>query len=306
MEKDFDSDYMPQQLQSKAVQAPPMNENKFNALLRLLDDTDPEVANQVESELFTLGHENIAWLEKAWENVTDASIQGRLEEVIYKIQVDHFTRELYDWRMDGGRDLLEGWITLTQVQFPTLNVQKYRNEINRLVNRIWLQTNAAMNDLEKLCVVNKLFYNQEHYNGNYKDPDKADNNYLSYLIDTKKGNSLSLAAMYAIVARQLEIPLQIVNFMGYFALRYYHQSSHFYIDAYNKGMFFTPAQVQQFLKKLKAEENVYYYKPQSNIYIVLQFVKNLMAGLEQQGQHEKVAIYQKLLKDIEVSFDQGE
>ncbi len=282
---------------------PHLNESKFKALIRLLEDDDPVVMEHVETELFSLGHEHITLLEKAWEDEVDTSIQSRLEELIYKIQVNHFTTEIYDWRMDGGRDLLEGWILLTQVQFPTLNVQKYRNEVNRLVNRIWLQTNPAMNDLEKLCVVNKLVYNLEKYTGNYKEPDRVENNYLSFLIDTRKGNSLSLSALYAIIARQLEIPLQIVNFMGYYALRYYQNSSHFYIDAYNKGMFFTPHQVQQFLKKLKTEENVYFYKPLSNIYTVLQFIQNLIKQHQQQGQAEKVALFEKLQKDIEVSFE---
>jgi regulator of sirC expression with transglutaminase-like and TPR domain len=279
-----------------------MNENKFNALIRLLDDNDPHVSEQVESELFQLGSSGIPRLEKAWESVEDLLIQSRLEELIYKIQVGQYSQELYDWRVDGGRDLLEGWLPLTQIQYPTLNVQKYRNEINRLVSRIWLQTNGGMNDLEKLCAVNKLLYNLEKYSGNYKEPDRADNNQLSVVLDAKKGNSLSLSALYYLICHQLEIPLQVVNFMGYYALRYYHHNSHFYIDAYNKGMFFTPQQVQQFLKKLKVEQNVYHYKPLSNIYVVLKLIQQLVSSYRQSGLEEKAQVYEQLARDIDIRF----
>lgn len=283
----------------------PMTDQRFNALISLLDDTDPQVSEQVESELFRMGHPAIPRLEQAWEVQTDTTVQQRLEELIFKIQVTHYTHELFEWRMEGGRDLLDGWITLTQIQFPTLNVQKYRNEINRLVNKIWLMTNPGMNDIEKLCVVNKFLYHNEHFAGNYKDPDRAENNYFSFLMDGKKGNSLSLAALYYIICQQLEIQLQVVNFMGYYALRYYQYNSHFYIDAYNKGMFFTPQQVQQFLKKLKAEENVFTYKPMSNIYLVLQLIGALSASYEQAGQDDKAQLFEQLLKDIEVNFENG-
>lgn len=277
-------------------------DTKFQALIRLLDDNDPVVAAHVEQELFSLGPQGIERLEKAWESTDDNVIQSRLEELITRIQVTHYTSELYTWRMDGGRDLLEGWVMLTQVQFPTLNVQKYRNEINRLVNRIWLLTNPGMNDLERLCVVNKLLYTAETYSGNYKDAERPENNHLSYVIDTKKGNSLALAALYQIICQQLDIQLQVVNFMGYFALRYYQPNSHFYIDSYNKGMFFTPQQVTQFLKKLKAESNVNTYKPLSNTYIILQMIEHLRAAYAQAEQAEKVELYDTLKREIDVNF----
>ena len=275
---------------------------KFQALIRLLDDNDPIVSAQVEHELFSLGPQGIERLEKAWEAADDNIIQSRLEELIGRIQVNHFTHELYQWRMDGGRDLLEGWLYLTLVQFPTLNVHKYRNEINRLVNRIWLLTNPGMNDLERLCVVNKLLYGAEGYNGNYKDAERPENNHLSFVIDTKKGNSLAMAAFYYTLCQQLDIQLQVVNFMGYFALRYYQPNTHFYIDSYNKGMFFTPQQVTQFLKKLKAEPNVNTYKPLSNIYIILQMIEHLKSAYTQGDQSEKVDLYATLLREIDVNF----
>jgi regulator of sirC expression with transglutaminase-like and TPR domain len=289
-------------MDSRAPLRTELSDSTFEALIRLLDDNDPVVASHVEEELIRLGTSGIERLEKAWEKTEDNTIQGRLEELITRIQTGHFTQELYDWRMGGGGDLLEGWLTLTQLQYPTLNGQKYRNEINRLVNRAWLLMHPSMNDLERLSVVNKLLYSSENYNGNYKDPERPENSHLSFVIDAKKGNSLAMASLYYIVCQQLDIHLQVVNFMGYYALRYYQPNSHFYIDSYNKGMFFTPQQVTQFLKKLKAESNVNTYKPLSNIYIILQMIEHLKTAHRTAEQHEKLALYEQLERDIDVSF----
>lgn len=280
-----------------------MNDSKFNALIALLDDPDPEVARQVESELTTLGIEGIARLEQAWEAVTDTTLQQRLEELITRLQVGHFTEELYTWRQGGGADLFEGWLLLTQVQYPTLNVQKYRNELSRLANRTWLETNSGMNDLERLSVINRMLYGREGYGGNFADPDKPDNLFLSQLIDTKHSNSLGLSVFYYILCQQLQIPMQVVHFGGYYALKYYQPNAHFYIDAFNKGMFFTPKQVQQFLRKMKADENLNHYKPLSHIYIVLHLVDRLVEAYRTLGLTGKAETFAQLRKDIDISFE---
>lgn len=280
-----------------------MNEDKFNALIRLLDDPDPVVTQHVEEELFGLGPKGIEKLEAAWESAGDAIVQARIEELISRIQITHFSGLLLQWRLAGGESLLEGWLLLTQMQYPMLNVQKYRNEIQRLVSKIWLQLDSRMNELERLITINKQLYSVEKYAGNYAAPERPENNYLSFLIDTKQGNSLSLSALYLIVCEQLEIPLQIVNFVGYYAIRCYRRTSHFYIDAYNQGMFFTPQQVQDFLKKLDVEQNVNHYKPLSNIYVILDMIQALITAYGNDNQPEKAALYEQLLREIEIKLE---
>lgn len=276
-----------------------INDSKFNALISLLDDPDPVVALQVESEICKMGAEGVEKLEQAWEDSKDSVIQSRLEELVSKIQIKHFGDSLKSWRLKENPELLEGWIYLTQIQYPTLNVQKYQSEIQKIVSRIWLQMDPRMNEIERLCVVNKQFYTLEKFSGNYQEPDKPENVYLSVVLDSKRGNSLSLSALYLIICQQLEIPLQIINFVGYFAIRCYRRNSHFYIDAYNQGMFFTPQQVQEFLEKLNADPLVTSYRPVTNNNIILYMITGLINNYRILEQHEKADQYEALLRDLE-------
>jgi regulator of sirC expression with transglutaminase-like and TPR domain len=280
-----------------------MQASKFNALLKLLDDTDPTVQTQVENEFYNQGAEVLHQLEEASETTDNADLQSRIEALISRIQLGRFSDELLQWRKNGGEDLLEGWLLVTQTGNPTLNPQKYKSAVSRLTHRTWLQLNNGMSDLEKLCVINKLLFGLEGYNGNYLRPMQPENNYLNELIDSKQGNSLSLSTLYSLLARELNIPLQIVNFHGYFALRYYTEQSHFYIDAFNKGLFFTPHQVERFLDKMELHSNVLSYKPLSRIYVVLQLIESLIMNYEQDEQHEEANRFRRLLQNIEISFE---
>lgn len=274
-----------------------MEDSKFNALISLLEDPDPVVAHHVEEEFFRLGAEGVERLENAWERVSDEEVQRRIEELISRIQIGFFTSNLALWCENGAEDLLEGWLLLNQIQYPTLNVQKYRNQIQRLVSKIWLQLDPRMNVLERLCVVNKYFYQIEEYTGNYNDPDKPDNHYLSILLDSRKGSSLSLSALYLAVCQQLEIPLQVINFVGYYAIRCYRRNSYFYVDAYNKGMFFTPQQVKDFLEKMNADKDVENYRPLDNALIIYHLLYNLTYAYKQNEQEEKAELFEQLLRD---------
>jgi hypothetical protein len=192
-----------------------MERKKFEALLHLLDDSDETVIDAVDKELQSLGLEGIELLENAWERIENRTVQQRIEDVIQRIQFDHFSRGLEQWSSAKAPSLIEGWLLLTRFQYPTLNYALYQNEMSRLYNKIWLQFAPQMTLDWKLREINRQLFTFDNYKGNYDEPDKPDFLYFNRLIDTKKGNSLSLCMLYLAVCQELDIPLKIVNFMGF-------------------------------------------------------------------------------------------
>lgn len=61
--------------------------NEITALVKLLDDPNEEIYNQVSVRLLDQGYEVIPQLEKAWEQSFDEKIQNRLENLIQEIQL---------------------------------------------------------------------------------------------------------------------------------------------------------------------------------------------------------------------------
>jgi len=280
-----------------------MKDSTFHALIRLLDDDDPQVKAQVEEELYALGDDLLNRLQQASEAVADDAVQEQVSRFIERLQLEHFGKELYEWRKDGGKGLLQGWVLLSQVAGPEMDPQHERNALSRIGHRTWLQLSTGMSDLEKLCVINKQLYGLEGFAGNHARPEAPENNLLHYVLEHKTGNALSLSALYAILGGELDIPLQVVNFNGYHALRYYSRSAHFYIDAFDRGVFYTVPQVERFLRRHGANDNVLTYKPLSNIYVALQLIEALVQTYEQAGQTELAERYRQLLAAIDIKLD---
>ncbi|MEM0999117.1 MAG: transglutaminase family protein [Bacteroidota bacterium] len=279
-----------------------LDEKQFNALITLLDDEDPEVSEHVWTRLSAMGQEGLDRLEAAWEVQEDPAMQARLEDAIAKLHLKEVGRELLDWRKGGGKDLLRGWYLVSRYQFPELEYQKYRNEVNRLVNKTWLELNGRMDANQKLRVVNHILFKMEGYGPNSSRPKFPNNSYLNYLIDQQEGNVMSLALLYLLICRQLDLPVYGVLLPGYFILMYKDERQEFFIDVYNGGKTFNKARLKGYLKQVNVEENASFFKPTSNIYIILRLLEQLAVDYDRNDKPEKAQEIAEILRDIEITF----
>ncbi len=280
-----------------------LDDKEFKALIRLLDDDDPEISEHVWSKLSSLGVAGIRRLEAEWEVQEDPVIQGKIEDLIDSISTRAVTQDLLSWRKGGGKDLLEGWLLLTKFHFPEIDLNIYRNEVNRLVNKTWLEVNNSMDSVSRLRVLNHILFVMEAYTGNRFSTRYPQNSLLNYLVDQKQGNAFSTGMLYMIVAQKLQFPVYGVILPGYFVLFFKEGEKEFYVDAYNGGAFFTKTDLKRFISKLGIEDRPAFYKPTSNIYIILEVIKVLISDYEAMEQPEKAASLKKLLKDIEITFE---
>lgn len=279
-----------------------MEDKEFQALVSLLDDNDPEVSEHVWEKLSALGREGILRLEAEWEKRGDPTIQSRIEDLIHAIYTEDVTRDLLAWRKAGGKDLLEGWILLTRFLYPELDAEHYRHEINRLVNKTWLEVNSGHDSLGKLRVLNHILFASENYRPDRKTMRLPNHFLVNHLMDTKKGNSHSLGVLYLLISQKLEFPVSGIILPGYFILYFLEGAKEFYIDVFNGGVFFSRSDLKRHLKQFGVEEKPAYFKPTSNIYIILEMITGMIEGFKAEGEDAKAAGLEKLFKDIEIKF----
>jgi regulator of sirC expression with transglutaminase-like and TPR domain len=281
----------------------PLTESEFKALLVLLDDEDEEVAEHVWATLMSLGESGIERLESEWLTASDPEMQRRLEEVINRIHRKGVGKELLEWRKDGGRDLLRGWYLVSKFQFPDLDFQKYRNEVNRLVNKTWLELNNQMDAGQKLKVMNHMLFKMEGYAPHVARPNFPHNSHLNYLIDHQQGNAVSLSLLYLIIANQLDFPVSGVILPGYFILLFKDDKQEFYIDVFNGGQTFNRARLEGYLKQVNIPEKASYFLPTSNIYIILNLIRAIANDYAANDKPDKVAELEELLLDIDIRLN---
>ncbi len=279
-----------------------MDEKEFKALVTLLDDSDPEVSDHVWNKLSGLGEDVLKRLESEWENRNDPSIQSRIEELIQRIHTSNLTSQIFDWRKKGGMDLLAGWILLSKVKYPGLDEDHIRNEVNRLVNKAWLETSTGLDSVGKLRVLNNLLFTIENFKPDRKSPRSHNNFHVNHLIDSKKGNPHSLGLLYLIICQKLEFPVGGVILPGYFLLFFKEGNKEFFIDIFNGGLFFTREDLKRHLKTFGLEEKPSFFKPTSNIYMILEIIHCLIDSYRNEGNEDKAEEMEDLLKDIEIKF----
>ena len=281
-----------------------INQKEIDSLIKLLDDPDPEIFNQIEDRLLSYGNEVINYLESAWENSFDAILQERIENLVHKIQFQNVKEDLALWHFSGGFDLLRGILIINRYQFPDLNEEKIIIQIEAIKRDIWLQMMYEASPAEKVKMINHVFYHVYGFSGNTTNHHDPQNSYLNQVLDSKKGNQITLAIIYALIAQKLDIPIYGVNLPQHFILAYLDEQEQaedengvlFYINVFNKGYIFGKRDIDQFLRQLKIEPNKAFYQPCSNTEIIKRVLRNLISSYEKAGATEKVKELMVLLE----------
>jgi len=281
-----------------------VDEKEIASLIKLLDDPDPEIFNHIEDKLLNYGYSAISYLEKAWEQSFDALLQERIENLVHKIQYQNVKEDLSLWHQSGGFDLLRGILIVNKYQYPDLDEQKIINQIEVIKRDIWLQMMYDGSPIEKIKLINHVFYTIYGFSGNTTNHKDPQNSYLSQVLESKKGNQISLAIIYSIIAQKLDIPIYGVNLPQHFILAYEDENEKaadengilFYINVFNKGYVFGKKDIDQFLKQLNIQPEKFFYEPCSNTEIIKRVLRNLISSYEELGSEEKVKELRDLLE----------
>lgn len=291
-----------------------MNQREIHSLIKLLDDPDNEIADHVENRLLSYGNEVIEYLESAWEQSFDAVLQERIENLIHKIQFTSVKNELELWYHGGAFDLLQGALIINRYQYPDIDPLKIIHQIEEIKREVWLQMLYDMSAIEKVKLINHVFYNIYGFSGNTTNHQDPQNSYISQVLETKKGNQISLALIYSVIAQKLDIPVYGVNLPQHFILAYVDNTGEyipeervlFYINAFNKGFIFGKRDVDSFLKQLNLPEDEQFYQPCSNSDIIRRILRNLTSSYQNLGQEDKVKEIGELLEAISPTSSSGD
>ena len=284
-----------------------INDKELQSLIKLLDDPDQEVSYHVEARLLSYGNEVIEYLETAWEQSFDALLQERIENLVHKIQFHSVKKELELWYHGGAFDLLQGVIIINKYQYPDMDPLKIINQIEDIKREIWLQMVYDMSAIEKVKIIYHVIYSIYSFTGNTTNHQDPQNSYISQVLESKKGNQISLAIIYSVIAQKLDIPIYGVNLPQHFILAYIDEAKEyiseegvlFYINAFNKGFIFSRKDVDSFLKQLNLKPAKEYYEPCKNEDIIRRILRNLVSAYTKSGYDDKVKEVEELLAVVE-------
>lgn len=273
-----------------------MEESKIKALISLLDDEDVEVIFQVEKEFLAQGGSVIPYLEKEWENNFNPIVQKRIEDLVHNLQFILLEDRFSNWKKTNGEDLMEGlWLVCTY-QYPDLEYSTIKSAMEQIYYEVWLDIKPEMQPMEQVKAINNVLFTKLKFNSNTKNFHSPANSMISQVLESKKGNPISLCVIYMMVAQKLKLPIYGVNLPSLFILTYKNDDVQFYINAFNKGLIFTKEDIDSYLHQLNLAPIDIFYQPCSNIDIVARVLRNLINSFEKLLEAERVDDVKKMLQ----------
>jgi regulator of sirC expression with transglutaminase-like and TPR domain len=282
-----------------------MTENELKALVSLLDDEDKQITAHVEEKILSLGTDAIPFLEKEWESNLSPIVQGRIEELIHTLQYDLVKERLKNWHESQDQDLLTGMWIIATYQYPDIALEKLKQEVEQIYYETWLEFRPDLYAFDQVKVINSVIFNKLKFGANTKNFHSPGNSMINVVLETRKGNPITLCVIYMLVAQKLKLPVAGVNLPNLFILTYKDDNHQFYINTFNRGLIFSKQDIENYINELHLVPQTSFFEPCSSLEIIRRALRNLVMSFEKMGEHAKADEVKMLLIEISEGGDLG-
>jgi len=283
-----------------------MNELKLDSLIALLDDPDDAVFNLVLEEIIKEDISIVDRLEHIWETSFEKLVQKRIEFIIQQIQLKDTKVKIRNWANQEKLDLFEGIFLISRYQYPELKLKSIQVQLEKIRKDIWLEFRNSLTSLEKITVLNHIFFDHYKFKINHENTESPHNCYINRVLDTRKGNAISIAILYTLIARSLNLPIHYIDFddnplVGYFdkdiaQLVNGEDSNHilFYVNPSNKGAIIGPKEIDYI--QTPVNRHKLRNEPCPDRIIIKRLIEKLTDNYQQSGSFEKVNYLKEIVE----------
>ncbi len=289
-----------------------MRMTKIAALIRLLEDPNNQVFEQVKNELIKIGDEALSSLElAAQKNSFGDEFNERVISLINEIHRNVLKDELIQWINSEEKDLLLGSIIVSKHHDTYLEDSLVYDTIQSLRRAIWLEFNDYQTSFEQIKIFNRIFFGVSQFNCLNKESYSPDEINISKVLESKQGAPLTIGLIYSIIAQSLDLPVYGVNLPNSFVLAFmdYNQSNFiinqqndfgvlFYINPKSLGDILDAREIDAFLSSRNLNPNRSHFEPCSNSSLIKRMIEDLMISFQHIGDDRKASDLNELINSI--------
>lgn len=282
-----------------------MQESELKALVSLLDDEDDQIVAHIEEKIRSLGKEIIPYLEQEWESTFNPGLQRKIEDLIHTLQYQVLKERLQQWYEDPEQDLLTGLWLISTYQYPDIELTKLKQDLEQIYYEAWLEFRPDLHPFDQVKVINSVFFNKLKFGANTKNFHSPGNSLINIVLETRKGNPISLCVIYMLVAQKLKLPIYGVNLPNLFILTFKDDKVQFYINAFNRGLIFSKQDIENYIHELRLTPQESFFQPCSSLEIIRRTLRNLVMSFDKMGEHAKAEEVKELLLIVADAADLG-
>ena len=283
-----------------------MKDTELKALVSLLEDEDTQIVSQIEEKILSLGTTIIPFLEQEWEGNFNPYVQRKIEDLIHVLQYELVKERTKDWYESEDQDLLTGLWLIATYQYPDLELIKLKQELEQIYYDTWLEFKPELYPFDQVKVINSVLFNKLKFGANTKNFHSPGNSMINTVLETKRGNPITLCVIYMLVAQKLKLPIHGVNLPNLFVLTYKDENqAQFYINVFNKGLIFSKQDIENYINELHLAPQPSFFEPCSSLEIIRRVFRNLIMSFDKMGEHAKAEEVKELLLIIADGADLG-
>jgi len=205
---------------------------------------------------------------------------------------------LTHWYVHEQEDLLKGMWILATYQYPDLEYDQLSKKIEQLYREIWTQLGADLLPFDQIKTINSMLFEKFKFRANTKNFHAPGNSMINTVLESFKGNPISLSTLYLLIAQKLELPIFGVNLPNLFVLTYKTDKLQFYINVFNRGLIFSKEDIDNYITQLQLMPQNEYFEPCDHGQIIKRSLRNLIVAFDKIGDYHKSNEVKKLVNLI--------
>ena len=160
---------------------------------------------------------------------------------------DPFVSEWISFSKNPNYNLIEKCLKLAQIlEYHDLDISKYIKKINEVGNSLSLKINEIKNPTYLISMLNEYLFDELGFRGAEEDYYDPGNSFLNVVFDKKTGIPITLSIIYAEVAKNIGLDLQIVGFPGHVIVKYKNE---IILDPFYRGRLLTIDNLEEILDR---------------------------------------------------------
>ena len=114
--------------------------------------------------------------------------------------------------------MLKGSLIISQFQFPNVDHSKVDAELEKIKQMVWLEINEEHTAFEIVKIFNHVLFDLCGFESSENNFYTPQNSFINTVLESKKGNQLSLSLLYSVIAQKLQIPIYGIDLPNHFVL----------------------------------------------------------------------------------------
>lgn len=263
---------------------PSVSESELNALVRLLEDPDEGIFEQVSNRIMNYGSDALPHLEHAWETASEPDLQQRVESIMRNIHFASIEQQLQEWKRSPKPELWTGLLILDQLQHREDRGESLNQSLELVRRNAWLELNQYLTPLEQINVLSRMMFEHERFKGIDSGRERIEHYFIGNILLKRTGNQIGLGLLALVLAEKLDLPLFGVEVPGIFVLASPNiflareqvgiESIDFYLDP-QSGELFGRAEIEHYLRRIHQQPESKFFEPLSSVQLIGTWLKRL-------------------------------